>query len=269
MLGTFEQPRPLEGSEDATKVAKVRSSFFAGALLGLAAAFLAAKPAPQPQSIAAESNKLAVPAGTRFALVVENSVSTRTARPGDPVYLQTIFPVVVSGRIVMPAGTYVSGEVLSVRRAGRVKGRAELRLKLTRMVLPNGYTVNLEASPTGSGTGGDETVAKEGVVKGPSDLARDTGIILRSSVYGAGIGAAAGGLSGARVGLGVGSSAGLLYVLLTRGPDAELPRGSTLEVVLDRPLLLDASRASFATPGQSPEIAGPLNRRHSSNPVPF
>jgi hypothetical protein len=236
----------------------------------------AANPAPAPPAAkaapptaSAESGKIVLPAGTRVALVLENAISTRTARPGDPVYLQTIFPVVVSGRIVMPAATYVSGEVLSVRRPGRVKGRAELRLKLTKMILPNGYAVNLEASPTGSGTGGEETVDKEGVIKGSSDVARDAGIILRSTVYGAGIGAAAGGLTGARAGLGAGSSAGLLYVLLTRGPEAELPRGSTLEVVLDRPLLLDASRASFTSPGQSPEIAGPPNRHNPPNPVPF
>jgi len=249
------------------KIPRAKCGFLTAVLLSLGAALLAVKFVP-PSALAA-SEQVVVPAGTHFSLVMENAVSTRSAKPGDPVYLQTLFPVVVAGRIVVPAGTFVSGEVLAVRRAGRVKGHAELRLKLTRMVLPNGYAVRLEASPTGSGTGGSETVDKEGVVKGPSSLAHDTEIILRSSVYGAGIGAGAGGPTGARAGLGMGGSSGLLYVLLTRGPDAELPRGSTLEVMLDRPLFLDASQASFTTPGHAPEISGPPNRAYPPNAVPF
>jgi hypothetical protein len=32
-----------------------------------------------------------------------------------------------------------------------------------------------------------------------------------------------------------------MVVLLTRGPEAELPRGTTMDVVFDRPLVLDAA----------------------------
>ena len=38
--------------------------------------------------------------GTRIPLVMVNSVSTKTSRVGDRVYLQTSFPIAANGRIV-------------------------------------------------------------------------------------------------------------------------------------------------------------------------
>ncbi|HVH69858.1 MAG TPA: hypothetical protein VNB49_01950 [Candidatus Dormibacteraeota bacterium] len=43
------------------------------------------------------------------------------------------------------------------------------------------------------------------------------------------------------IGHGVGLAAGLAIVLLTRGPEAELPRGTTIDAIFDRSLLLDAA----------------------------
>jgi hypothetical protein len=128
------------------------------------------------------------------------------------------------------------------------------------MILPNAYAVNLEASPTGAGAGGNETVTKEGQIQGGGDVGHDAGVIARTTAVGGGIGAAAGGVKGAGVGLGSGAALGLAAVLLTRGPEAKLPRGTTLEVVLDRPVALDASHANFTTPGEAPQVAGPPNR---------
>ena len=105
-----------------------------------------------------------VPGGTHIPLVIHNAISTRSARPGDPVYFETLFPVMVDGKVVIPAGSYMSGEVTEAKRAGRVKGRAELGIKLTTMILPNAYMVNLNAMPSSAGTGGGETVDQEGKV---------------------------------------------------------------------------------------------------------
>ena len=40
-------------------------------------------------------------------------------------------------------------------------------------------------------------------------------------------------------------------MLLTRGPDAVLAKGSTIEMVLDRPLIFDASEVNFTSTGGS------------------
>jgi type IV secretion system protein VirB10 len=197
----------------------------------------------------ASAAKIMVPAGTHIPLVLHNAVSTRSARPGDPVYFETLFPVMIDGKVVIPAGSYVSGEVTESKRPGRVKGRGELMIKLTTMILPNAYMVNLNAVPSNAQTGGNETTDSEGKIIGDSEKGHDIGTIAKTTAAGAGIGGLAT-QSGRGVGIGAaaGAAAGLAAVLLTRGPDAEMPRGSTVEAVIDRSLYLDADKVQFTGP---------------------
>jgi len=225
-------------------------------------------PSAQPSSTAASPAAVAplpkyfeVPSGTRLPLVLHNAISTRSAQPGDPVYLETLFPIVIDSRILIPAGSYVSGEVTEAKRPGRVRGRGEIKIKLDNLILPNGYQASFNASPTDAGTGGNESIGKEGTIKGDSNKAGDAGTVLETTAAGAGIGGIVGrSATGAGIGAGAGAAAGLLAVLLTRGPEAELPRGTTLDVVMNRPLYLLSSKANFTSPGQSSTLAGPPNR---------
>lgn len=210
-----------------------------------------------------------VPGGTHIPLVLHNAISTRSARTGDPVYLETLFPVMIDGHVVIPAGSYMSGEVTEAKRAGRVKGRAELGIKLTTIILPNAYMVDLNAVPSNAGSGGSESVNNEGKVVGDTDKASDAGTVIKSTAAGAGIGAIAGSARGAGIGAGIGAAAGLGAVLLSRGPDAELPRGSTIEVVIDRSIFLEADKVQFTGPGEASSLPGPPNREPSRAKIPF
>ncbi len=227
-----------------------------------------------PAAAANPPAQIMVASGTHIPLVLHNAISTRSAKPGDPVYFETIFPVMVDGKVVIPAGSYVSGEITESKRPGRIKGRGELMMKFTEMILPNGYMVNLNAMPNGAGTGGGESVNNEGQIVGDSDKASDVGTVIRSTEagtgIGAGVGAAAGNIGrGVGMGAGIGAIAGLGAVLLTRGPDAELPRGSTLEAVIERPIYLEADKVQFTGPGQASSLAGPPNREPQRNRIPF
>ena len=218
-------------------------------------------PAPAP---------IIVPVGTRLPLVLHNAITTRNAQPGDPVYLETLFPIVQNDKILIPAGSYVQGEVLEAKRPGRVKGRGELRLRLTSMILPNGYTVSFTAVPQNAGTGGNESVDKEGTIKGDTNKAGDAGTIIGDTGVGTAIGGIAGRSGeGAGIGAGAGLAAGLITVLLTRGPELELPRGTTLDIVLDRELRLDPNKINFTDPGKASTLAGPPNREPQRTTSPF
>src|SRR3954470_15977498 len=104
-----------------------------------------------------------VPSGTKVLLVLKNSVSSRNAKPSDGVFLETTFPVVEGGHVLIPAGTYVQGIVDSVKRSGRVKGRAELLLHFTTLIYPNGYTVSMPGSLESSDSADTQQVKdKEG-----------------------------------------------------------------------------------------------------------
>jgi hypothetical protein len=232
----------------------------------LPAAQPAASPAPNPDS----PERLVVPSGTRLPLILHSAITTRNAHPGDPVYLETVFPLVINEKILIPAGSYVQGEIQEAKRPGKVKGRGEIRIRLNTMILPNGYTVNFNAIPSNAGTGGNESTDNEGKIKGDTDKATDIGTVLKSTGIGAGIGAIAGqSAKGAGIGAGAGAAVGLATVLLTRGPELELPRGTTLDAVLDRPLYLDASRINFIDPGRASSMPGPPNREPTRSHSPL
>jgi hypothetical protein len=226
--------------------------------------------APAPGDPASSTTKIMVPSGTHIPLVLHNAISTRSARPGDPVYFETLYPVMIDGKVVIPAGSYVSGEVTESKRPGRVKGRGELAIKMTNMILPNAYQVNMNATPTGAGTGGGETTNSEGVIVGDSDKKDDAATIAKTTAAGAGIGGVtARSPAGAGIGAAAGAAVGLAAVLLTRGPDAELPRGSTVEAVINRSLYLDADKITFTSPGKASDLPGPPNREPVRSTSPF
>ncbi len=213
------------------------------------------QPLPAPGQVSYE--KITVPSGTRLGVVLQNGISTRSAKPGDSVYLQTSFPITQNNRIVIPVGSYLRGELTESKRPGRVKGRGEFRMRLNTLIFPNGYTVDLNAAPRSADSGGKETMDSEGKVTGPGGKGKDVGTVAETTVTGAGIGAIASGAKGAGIGAGIGGVAGLAAVLLTRGPEAELPRGSTLDIVLERDITLDGSQIRFNTLGQGIPITAP------------
>jgi len=233
---------------------------------GAVPATAAAAPAAQNSA----PDFIVVPAGTKLPLVLHNAVSTRNAHPGDPVYLETVFPIVQDDKILIPAGSYVQGEITETHRPGRVKGTGEMRIRLTTMILPNGYTVRFDAIPANAGTGGNETTGNEGQIKGDTNKAGEVGTVIKTTGAGAGIGGIASRTGkGAGIGAGVGAAAGVAAVLLSRGPELELPRGTTLDAVLDRPLTLDASKINFTDPGRASNMSGPPNRAPARNTSPF
>src|ERR1700730_6017915 len=83
--------------------------------------------------------------GTKVPLKLINSVSTKHSAEGDRVYLETAFPLLVDGRIVVPVGSYVAGTVTQIKRPGRVKGRGELYVRFDSLTLPNGVTRDFRA----------------------------------------------------------------------------------------------------------------------------
>jgi hypothetical protein len=206
------------------------------------------------------SERVTVPAGTRVAVILENGLSTRNAKAGDSVYLRTSFPITQNNRVVVPVGSYVRGELLESKRPGRIKGRGEFRMRLNTLIFPNGYTVSLISAPRTADSGGKETTDSEGKVIGEGGKGRDAATVATTTVTGTGIGAIAGGAKGAGIGAGAGGLAGLAAVLLTRGPEAQLPRGSTLDIVLERDLSLDSDQVRFTDVGTSTPITAPPPR---------
>ncbi len=192
--------------------------------------------------LAAAARAVEIPQGAHVLLRMVNSISTRTAQEGDYVYLRTGAPVVVGGQIAVPEGSYVQGVITHSKRSGRVAGRAELGIRLETLTLPGGKSLKFSprlASVDAAGT--DQKVDRsENIVRQGGDKGRDA---ARIAIY-AGSGAGIGGIAdrswrGAGIGAGVGSAVGLATVLASRGREITFRQGATLDVVFDRPVLLE------------------------------
>lgn len=199
---------------------------------------------PQPATLSqppvSKPGAITIPAGTRVPLRLESAISTKSAQPGDGIYLRTIFPVSIDNAMAIPVGTYVQGVITEVKRPGRVKGRAEVLFRFTTLVYPDGYTVTIPgALKSVPGAENSKVKDKEGTVEANGTKGRDAGTIAETSAGGAAIGGIEGGWKGAGIGSGIGAAAGTALVLLTRGNDVRLEAGSTVEMVLQRDLVLD------------------------------
>lgn len=213
------------------------------------------EPAP-----AGDGKAFTVNPGTKIPLSMINSVSTKHAVEGDRVYLETVFPILVDGRMVIPPGSYVAGTITESKRPGRVKGRGELYVRFDSLTLPNGVTREFR-SRIGSldGRASEELDREEGKVKGEGNKGGDVGTVAGTTATGTMIGGLAGRSGmGAGIGAAAGAAAGLVGVLISRGPDAVLAKGTTLEMVLDRPLTFDETELEF----------GNSVRRRSANDGP-
>ena len=191
-----------------------------------------------------------VPSGTKIPIQLQQPLSTKDAQPGDAIYARTSFPILVDGHMMIPPGTYVQGTVDSVKRAGRIKGTAELRFHLTELIYQNGYSLNL-AAIVDNVPGNEGTHMKEpGTVQHDSEKGKDLENVGRAASEGAMIGSTAGALSGTLRGVGVGGisgiAAGTLIAILTRGTDVRFETGTVVDVALAQAVPVDKDKVNAA-----------------------
>jgi hypothetical protein len=175
-----------------------------------------------------------VPAGTVIPVTLTTRITTKNARDGDGIYGKTAFPVTVDNKVVIPEGSFVRGKITEVKRPGRVKGKGELTLNFQTLVLPSGVTVPIYTSLGGAGGAGSRK--GEATVEGDSSKGDDAKTVGTTAATGAVIGGVGGHGKGAGIGGAGGAAVGTAAVLLSRGKDLVIEPGTTIEIVLDRPL---------------------------------
>src|SRR5947209_10380353 len=222
-----------------------------------AAAALAQEAAPE----ASKGAEYTIPPGTKIPLTLINTISTKGSQEGDTVYLKTAFPVVANGRIVVPVPSYVSGTVTRVTKPGRASGKGELYVRFDSLTLPNGVTRDFRARLSGvDGQTSGQLDKSEGKVTSDGNKGGDVRTVAEGAGSGASVGVTVGSRGGhtgmgAGLGAGAGAAAGLITVLSTRGPDAVLASGSTVEMVLDRPVSFNENEINFTgSPAAAPPV---------------
>jgi len=266
----------------------IRRAATAATLLGLAAAFnlalaqttdlqqpdptvaaQAATPtnASQPaiSSTASSPKTYTVPAGTKVLLQLRSGINTKSAKSGDGVYLASTFPVVLGNRVMIPAGVYVQGTIDRVVRAGHVKGKSELDMHFTSIIFPNGTVVEIPGIVNSLPGANKQTVKDdgEGTVEQNPDKGRNAGEVAKIAIPTGGTVGAIGGLAGGHplaggiAGIGAGLAAAGLVSLFTRGADVNIPNGTQVEMVLQRPLILEEQNLSGSAPSLTPAADQP------------
>jgi hypothetical protein len=132
-------------------------------------------------------------------------------------------PVVVDGVTVVPSGATLVGYVTNVEGSGKVKGRAELGFRFTRL-RSGSVTYDIDTKPQYYVA---ESTKKDDAVK-----------IGAGAAAGAVIGAITGGRKGAAIGSAIGAGGGTAVVLATEGKEIRLAPGRKLKVSLNNPLTI-------------------------------
>lgn len=270
--------RLLHGSlATAIALGLSEASILASAQANVPPAASVAVPAQQPQAVAPSAAPAAppekkiytVPAGTKVLLQLRSAVNTKSAKPGDGVYLASTFPVVVGNRVLIPAGVYVQGVVDRVTRAGRVKGRAQLDMHFSSIIFPNGTVVEIPGIVSNLPGAGKQTVKDdgEGTIEQASDKGRNAGTAAEIAIpTGGSVGSIAGlgsghPLAGGIAGVAAGVAAVGLVSLFTRGADVNIENGTQVEMILQRPLVLEEENlASGNQPGVAPSFVPASNQ---------
>ncbi len=185
----------------------------------------------------------------------DNSVNVQTQSSGQPVFirrdqillieLQTPLSTEASqqgdrfqARVMDPReleGAIIEGRVIRVKRAGKLKGSAELQLAFESIRTTDNRTSDMSAQvieviDTGQREDEAGTVDSEGGVRGKDSTKDTVAKVGASTGIGAIIGAIVGGGKGAAIGAAIGGSVGTAGVLTARGKDLRLARGQQLRI---------------------------------------
>ena len=164
---------------------------------------------------------LVVPADTAIDVVLDESLSSKTATPGQAFDATVETPIEIDGKVAIPKGARARGTVKDAKAAGRFKGASLLELALKSVEI-NGKTYDISTSaPSFSHKGKGKRTAV--AVGGGAGL-------------GALIGGLAGGGKGAAIGAAAGAGAGTAGAAFTGKADVVLPAETGLTFKLKEPL---------------------------------
>jgi len=162
---------------------------------------------------------VSIPVGIRLSVFLNRGLSTESNRVGDIFSCEVEEPVIVNGRTIIPRSTKVTGQIVELRRPGKVKGVAEFSLVLT--------TISFDQGPLAGKLVQFETEPL--ILSGEGAKRKDAAKIGIWTAIGTGLGTLFGGKEGAAKGAAIGAGAGTVGVLTTRGKDLVLFPETKLE----------------------------------------
>jgi hypothetical protein len=197
---------------------------------------------------------LSIPAGSVLHMKLTTTLTSKTNKTGDPFTGQVTQPILVDSKEVVPKYSQVQGHVAFVKPSKRVKGKAQMRLVIDKVVTPDEDKQFLLPSTLDDSNNApcahtkDEEGTLEGCGKSKKDALEGAGI---AGAMGAGAGATVGigheieceyyGMCGghsmgADIGYGaaIGAGTALIYSLFKHEKDIILVQGTELTFIVNR-----------------------------------
>jgi hypothetical protein len=181
----------------------------------------ASRPAPTPAPAPAPkvAQPVVVASGTSLPIAFTSTISTKTAKVGDPVGARLTEALVVDGRTVAPAGAAVRGTVTDVYSGSQeIGGAPRLSVRFDQLSLGEGRSV---------------AIAADLAQQGKSESGRDAAKIAGGALIGAVVGKQIDDGKGAVIGGLLGGAAGAALATRTGG-DLEIADGTAATLVLTR-----------------------------------
>jgi hypothetical protein len=197
------------------------------------------------ESMAPPPSTVTIPAGTRVLMVLKSPLHTTSGTAGSGLYLETLYPVVQGNGVVIPARTQVQGVVEANERPGHVNRVSEFRFRFTSLIFPNNFVTPIDGVLQSiPGAKNIRTRGKDGTLKPVDQTEKVIRPAAASAVGGAIIGARRGFGIGLLPGAGLGAALGLGSVLLKRGDEINLARGTFVEMILQAPVSLEPAQVA-------------------------
>lgn len=174
--------------------------------------------------------------GTLLQTRMLEGLSTSTTQPGQRFTAEIMAPVEKDGRVIVPIGAILEGQVTDVHEGHRITGAASMHLETRDILLPDGtkYVVHAQLTDTSRS---DFNVDGEGTLKRRDNRNQEIGILGLTTGGGAAAGAMVGGGVGALVGAGLG--AGVSAIMWSKADrQAELPKDVRLTFSLTAPMMI-------------------------------
>jgi hypothetical protein len=189
-------------------------------------------------ALGVRAEDIRLPKGTQLSLRLDNALSTATNMEGDEFTATVVTAVYLGDRIVIPKGSVVTGSVSRILRVDRLKGKAVLDLMFQSIRVPGYKPGNISASltridfagsdakqPAGKFTEREKTAVGTSGTSGATGTSDAGNSKVRSQSP---AGKSNGGVT----------SGGIPSVYNSQGDDAKIPRGASIEITLNQPLIL-------------------------------
>jgi len=185
------------------------------------------RPAVQRPRPPAAPTTLTLPAGSHFDMAAADTITSRTAKTGDPFTARVVEDVRnAAGRVVIPAGSQVNGTITDVKPAPNPNTPGTLTLAVSSITI-RGTNYPLEASID----------SLETVHKGRGITTGDAAKVGAGAVAGAILGRVIGGnKKGTIIGGVVGGAAGAGIAATSKDSDIVLPAGAHIVVTVTKAL---------------------------------